>query len=89
MRRLTLTALAATLALSASPAFAYKIFVSNEKGNDITVTGPGFTGDERYRIASFNRTREHFTVLLHTGDATGDDEYQCKIHDVLFFRGYD
>ena len=37
MRTLALAALATTLFLSASPAFAYRIFVSNEKGNDVTV----------------------------------------------------
>ena len=32
MRTFTAAAFAATLLMSASPAFAYKIFVSNEKG---------------------------------------------------------
>ena len=37
MRNLIAAALAGTVLLSAGPAFAYKIFVSNEKGNDVTV----------------------------------------------------
>ena len=45
--------------------------IAGEKDNDITVTGPGFVGKERYRIASFNRTRQHFTVLVHADKADG------------------
>ena len=37
MRTFTAAAFAATLLMSASPAFAYKVFVYNEKGNDVTV----------------------------------------------------
>ena len=39
--------------------------LAGEKGNDIKVTGKGFEGKERYRIASWNRTRKRFTVLVH------------------------
>ena len=45
--------------------------IEGEYGNDITVTGAAFTGDERYRISSFNRTRNHFTVLLYSSGADG------------------
>ena len=37
LRYLAATALIGALGLAATPAFAYKIFVSNEKGNDVTV----------------------------------------------------
>ena len=43
--------------------------IAGETGNDITVTGPGFVGDERYRISSWNRSRKCFTVLIHSGAA--------------------
>ena len=37
MTKPVLAAMAAVLCMSASPAFAYKIYVSNERGNDVTV----------------------------------------------------
>ena len=45
--------------------------VAGENGNNITVTGEGFAGDERYRIASWNRTRKVFTVLIYASGADG------------------
>ncbi|MDH3585083.1 MAG: hypothetical protein OER86_12795, partial [Phycisphaerae bacterium] len=45
--------------------------MAGEVGNDIAVTGPGFTGNERYRISSWSRTQEHFTVLVHASGANG------------------
>lgn len=45
--------------------------IAGEKNNDIAVTGDAFTGKERYRISSFNRTRKHFTVLIYSGEADG------------------
>ena len=46
--------------------------IAGEEGNDISVTGPAFSGDERYRISSFNRTRNHFTVLIYASGADGN-----------------
>lgn len=43
--------------------------VAGEIGNDVVVTGAGFTGNERYRLASYNRTRKSFTVLIYSGGA--------------------
>jgi len=40
-----------------------------EIGNDIKVWGIGYTGAERYKLSSYNRTKEKFTVLLYAGQA--------------------
>ncbi|MFT5127987.1 MAG: hypothetical protein ACI8W8_001595 [Rhodothermales bacterium] len=45
--------------------------IAGEIGNDITVWGPGYTGNERYRIASYNRSKKQFTVLIYAGGASG------------------
>ena len=45
--------------------------VAGEFGNDIVVTGRGFTGNERYRISSFNRTEKSFRVLVYASGANG------------------
>ena len=45
--------------------------VAGEVGNDIAVTGSGFTGNERYRIASYNRTKKSFRVLIYASGANG------------------
>jgi len=45
--------------------------MAGEIGNDITVWGLGFTGMERYRLASYNRTRKSFRVLIYSSGATG------------------
>ena len=44
--------------------------VAGEHGNDIGVFGPDFTGPERYRISSYNRTRDSFLVLIYASGAT-------------------
>ena len=44
--------------------------VAGEAGNDIGVFGPDFTGPERYRISSYNRTRNSFMVLIYASGAT-------------------
>ncbi|MCB1092757.1 MAG: hypothetical protein KDL87_14570, partial [Verrucomicrobiae bacterium] len=43
--------------------------MAGERGNDIVVSGPGFTGAERYRIAAYNRTKRSFIVLIYSGGA--------------------
>ncbi|MCA9269552.1 MAG: hypothetical protein KDA41_13820, partial [Planctomycetales bacterium] len=45
--------------------------IAGESGNDIIVDGAAFAGKERYRIASFNRTRDRFTVLVYASGADG------------------
>ena len=44
--------------------------VAGEHGNDIGVFGPDFTGPERYKISSYNRTRDSFLVLIYASGAT-------------------
>lgn len=53
--------------------------IAGEKNNDIAVTGDAFTGEERYRISSFNRTRKHFTVLLYSDEADGKSSATISI----------
>lgn len=43
--------------------------VAGEIGNDIAVFGPDFTGWERYRVSSYNRTRDSFMVLIYASAA--------------------
>lgn len=45
--------------------------MAGEVGNDISVWGLGFTGFERYRLASYNRTKNSFRVLIYSSGATG------------------
>ena len=45
--------------------------IAGERGNDITVLGTGMTGNEQYRISSFNRTQNSFTVLVYSSGANG------------------
>lgn len=44
---------------------------AGEIGNDITVRLPGYTGAERYRMASYNRTKDTFTVLIYASGGCG------------------
>jgi hypothetical protein len=44
---------------------------TSEPKNHITVLGPAFTGVERYRISTFNRSKKSFTVLIYASAATG------------------
>ena len=39
--------------------------------NDITVLGVGMTGNEQYRISSYNRTKNSFIVLIYSAGANG------------------
>ena len=45
--------------------------MAGEVGNDIKVLGPGMTGNEQYRISSYNRTKDKFIVLVYSGGANG------------------
>lgn len=53
--------------------------VAGEIGNDIAVVGEGFTGNERYRLASWNRTRQEFIVLIYSGGANGKHSAKVSI----------
>lgn len=52
---------------------------AGQSGNDIVVTGRGFTGNERYRISSYNRSRNSFTVLIYSGGANGKTSTKVTI----------
>ncbi len=53
--------------------------MAGEVGNDIAVTGRGFTGNERYRISSYNRSENRFTVLVYSSGANGKEAVKIKI----------
>ena len=45
--------------------------IKGEKGNDILVSGTGITGNEQYKISSYNRSKKTFTVLIYSSGANG------------------
>jgi hypothetical protein len=57
--------------------------VAGEVGNDIAVTGRGFTGNERYRIAGYNRSRNAFRVQLYASGASGKETAVVKIPSTI------
>ena len=74
--------------------------MAGEQGNDITVLGIGMTGQEQYRISSYNRSKKSFTVLIYSGGANGkgwanvsipstiqDGKYYNNEHSKIDFRG--
>ena len=74
--------------------------MAGEQGNDITVLGIGMTGQEQYRISSYNRSKKSFTVLIYSGGANGkgwanvsipstiqNGKYYNNEHSKVDFRG--
>ena len=74
--------------------------IAGEKGNDIKVLGTGMTGNEQYRISSYNRSKKKFIVLVYSGGATGkawadvsipstiqNGRYYNNEYSVIDFRG--
>ena len=74
--------------------------LAGERGNDINVLGIGMTGNEQYRISSYNRSRKTFTVLIYSGGANGkgwanvsipatiqNGKYYNNKHSKIDFRG--
>ena len=53
--------------------------LAGERGNDIAVAGPGYTGNERYRVSSWNRTQKKFTTLVYSSGGTGDKPVNVAI----------
>ena len=45
--------------------------LAGEDGNDMLVSGDAFAGEEKYRISSYNRTRDSFRVLVYAEGADG------------------
>ena len=65
--------------IAGGPGEVIRHAIAGEAGNDIVVTGEGFADNERYRISSWNRTRKHFTVLIHAGGANGKSSATVSI----------
>ncbi len=53
--------------------------LAGERGNDVAVAGPGFTGSERYRVATWNRTQKKFTVLVYASGGNGEKPAKVAI----------
>ena len=45
--------------------------LAGEAGNDLSVSGPGYTGNERYRVSTWNRTQKIFTNLIYSSGGSG------------------
>ena len=45
--------------------------MSGERGNDVTTFGNGLTGNEQYKLSSYNRSKKSFTVLIYASGAAG------------------
>ena len=57
--------------------------VAGEVGNDITVTGRGFTGNERYQISGYNRSQKSFRVQLYASGGSGKETAVVKIPSIV------
>lgn len=57
--------------------------IPGEAGNQLRVKGPGFVGNERYQISSYNRTKETFTVLLYANGANGKSWTQLYLPSTI------
>ena len=53
--------------------------MAGERGNDITTNGNGFTGNEQYKISSYDRTKKSFTVLVYSNGAAGTGFLEVSI----------
>ena len=45
--------------------------LAGEVGNDLIVSGQGYTGNERYRVSTWNRTQKKFTNLIYASGGSG------------------
>ena len=57
--------------------------VAGEKGNDVTVLGPAFTGKEQYKVSSYDRTNKSFKVLLYSDGASGTSWAKVSIPSTI------
>ena len=57
--------------------------LARERGNDIAVSGPGYTGNERYRVATWNRTRKIFSVLIYSSGGNGEKSAKVSIPSTI------
>ncbi len=74
--------------------------IAGEQGNDIKVLGIGMTGNEQYRISSYNRSANSFIVLIYSSGANGKGwadveipstiqhgKYYNNEHSLIDYRG--
>ena len=57
--------------------------IAGERGNDITTNGNGYTGNEQYKISSFNRTKKSFTVLVYASGSGGTGSLEISIPSTI------
>ena len=50
-----------------------------ELGNDLIVSGQGYTGNERYRVSTWNRTQKRFTNLIYSSGGSGTTPAEVSI----------
>ena len=53
--------------------------LAGEVGNDLVVSGQGFTGNERYRVSTWNRTQKRFTNLIYSSGGSGTTPAKVSI----------
>ena len=57
--------------------------IAGERGNDITTNGNGYTGNEQYKISSFNRTKKSFTVLVYASGSGRTGSLEISIPSTI------
>ena len=57
--------------------------LAGEDGNDVTVLGPAYTGNEQYKLSSYNRSKKKFIVLLYSGGASGSSHAKVTIPSTI------
>ena len=57
--------------------------IKGERGNDIQVSGNGMTGNEQYKISSYNRTKKSFKVLVYSSGANGKGNLEIVIPSTI------
>ena len=57
--------------------------IKGEPDNDILIKGSGMSGDEQYRISSYNRTKKKFTVLIYSEGANGEGFIDISIPSTI------
>ena len=57
--------------------------MAGERGNDITTNGNGLTGNEQYKISSYNRNKQSFTVLVYASGAAGTGSLEVSIPSTI------
>ena len=53
--------------------------LAGEVGNDLIVSGQGYTGNERYRVSTWNRSQKRFTNLIYSSGGSGKTPAEVRI----------